>query len=103
MFINLTPHEIVLKNSETTIIPPSGNVARCAVTSIHVGTIEGIQLCQNIFGEVEDLPSPVEGTIFLVSALVRLAVPTRKDVASPGDLVRDDSGKITGCRSLIVN
>lgn len=72
------------------IIPPSGSVARCAATSTPAGAVEG-------------LPDPSTGILFIVSALVRSAVPARADVASPGDLVRDAAGAVIGCRNLVVN
>jgi hypothetical protein len=34
---------------------------------------------------------------------VHAGVPHRRDVASPGDLVRDGGGIVVGCRNLIVN
>jgi translation initiation factor 2 gamma subunit (eIF-2gamma) len=90
-YINLTPRVVAVATGAWRAnhpvpgwglisIPPSGDVARCTATSL--------------VGEVVGLPDPIEGTIFIVSALVRLAVPHRTDVASPGpgDLVRDAGG-----------
>jgi len=55
------------------------------------------------YGRVEGLPEPETGVLYLVSAVVRAAVPGRADVASPGDLVRDGEGNVIGCRHLILN
>mgnify|MGYP003348687737 CR=1 FL=1 len=100
-FLNLTPHPIVVVGGPT--IPPSGTVARCATVSRSAGEHQGVALVRATFGEVVDLPDPEEGVLLVVSALVRAAVPHRGDVASPGDLVRDGSGAVIGCRNLVVN
>ncbi len=102
--INLTPHAInVVTGTGTVTLPPSGAVARCATASAPAGEHEGIALARTTYGEVVGLPAPVAGTLFVVSALVRTAVPHRADVASPGDLVRDAAGQPTGCKGLVVN
>ena len=99
-FINLTPHAIHI--GELTV-PPSGGVARCVESTTPVGEHEGVHLVTTTYGEVTDLPVPVEGTIYIVSSLVRSAVPNRRDVASPGALVRDISGQVMGCKNLVLN
>jgi len=100
-FVNLTPHPIDIVGLAA--IPPSGAVARCAVTSVLFGGHGGAVLIRATYGAVVGLPDPLPGVMYLVSGLVRAAVPTRDDVASPGDLVRDSDGNITGCKNLVVN
>lgn len=100
-FVNLTPHAVVVVGGPT--LPPSGSVARCSSTSVPAGEHGGVALSRVSFGAVEGLPDPEEGVLFVVSALVRAAVPGRSDVASPGDLVRDAAGAVVGCRNLVVN
>ena len=78
-------------------------MARVSSQAVTVGEVNGIPLTRVSFGAVVDLPPPVEGTIYIVSALVRSAVPNRLDVASPGELVRDSAGAVLGCKSLILN
>lgn len=103
--INLTPHTIhLIVNSKVVSVPPSGVVARVQMTTTVVSRIDdGIPLVRSSPGNVIDLPEPCEGTLFLVSALVRVACPNRSDIASPGDLVRDAEGLVVGCKTLIVN
>lgn len=60
-------------------------------------------LSRTSYGAVEGLPEPKAGVIYIVSALVRAAVPGRLDVASPGELVRDAAGAVVGCKGLSVN
>jgi hypothetical protein len=63
--------------------------------------MNGIQLVRKSYGSV-DLP-PETGDIYIVSNIVRQAFPDRKDLASPGDLIRDENGIVIGCKNLIVN
>jgi hypothetical protein len=105
--INLTPHaiNIVGFNGEVTTIPPSGKVARVKSTQTLAGNKAGIPLYFVEFGAVEDLPNESAipfGVEYIVSGMVRAACPNRRDLASPGDLVRDDKGNVVGCRGLIV-
>jgi hypothetical protein len=62
--------------------------------------IGGIPVNKSKFGEVENLPEPQEGTIYIVSALTAQAVPERKDVYITDDAVRDEQGRVIGCRAL---
>ncbi len=106
--VNLTPHPLNLMpegpDGPTVTIPPSGLVARCAVDRVQVDTItvDGISVPvnQTRFGEVSDLPDPQPDTIFVVSALTAQAVPERDDVYITDDAVRDEQGRIIGCRAL---
>jgi hypothetical protein len=103
--VNLTPHAVnlILANGEAMTLAPSGVLARCATTTVAAGEVGGVPLSRTTFGDVVGLPEPTEGTMFVVSALVRSAVPHRTDVASPGDLVRDAGGNVVGCKGLVVN
>lgn len=80
-FLNLTPHAVRIVDGPS--FPPSGTVARCAAISTPAGEHGGVSLVRTVFGDVEGLPDPTEGTMFIVSALVRTAVPHRTDVVSP--------------------
>ena len=106
-FVNLTPHSITLCGL---IIPPSGTIARVAVTRKPYGVATpyddiGISIPLFIaeYGEVTGLPAQAERTMFIVSAMVRQAVPERCDVGSPANLVRDDKGNVIEANSLDVN
>ena len=106
--VNLTPHPLNLMpegpDGPTVTIPPSGQVARCAVDRVLVDTVAvggiTVQVNQTRFGEVSGLPDPQPDTIFVVSALVAQAVPDRSDVFIVDDAVRDDQGRIIGARAL---
>jgi hypothetical protein len=113
-FVNLTPHDIhihrCLNDNESDIITlkPEG-LARCEVVSELVDTVGGISIYENVYGGVFGLPELVEITdenhesrpLYIVSLLVASAVRgLRPDVYVTNDVVRDDAGKIIGCRSL---
>ena len=100
---NLTPHEVTLVDDNGNIIatfPPSGIVARVSVKTIRVATINNIPISASSFGEVENLPEPNDEEVFIVSSLVAQRCKHRKDVFIPNESVRDDKGRIIGCRSL---
>jgi len=106
--MNLTPHPLNLMPAGPTgpvvTIPPSGQVARCATSRVQVDTItvDGVTIPVNRtqFGEVTGLPDPQPDTIYIVSAVVAQAVPDRTDVFIVDDAVRDEQGRIIGCRAL---
>jgi len=59
-----------------------------------------VDIMQKSFTEIEGLPEPKEGTIYIVSALVAGAAKDRDDLVVPNDTIRDDQGRIIGCRNL---
>lgn len=101
--VNLTPHTINIVNAageSVLAVPPSGVVARVRVTRDQVGEVDGVPLYKTTYGEPEGLPEPQSGTIYVVSALFRAAVPERDDVWQPGELLRNDAGQVVGCVGL---
>ncbi|MBT2213444.1 hypothetical protein [Actinomadura sp. NEAU-AAG7] len=52
------------------------------------------------FGAVTGLPARRAGTVYVVSRVVADAVPGRRDLVFPYDPVRDENGRIIGCRGL---
>lgn len=100
---NLTPHEIRILSStgeEILRLPPSGAIARVGQTREIVGTLEGVPIHRSAYGAVLGVPEAVDGVALIVSAMVRLALPGRRDLFSPGELVRDSAGQPVGCRGL---
>lgn len=105
--VNLTPHAITLMDDNENIIfviEPSGNIARVSVRTERTETFEinnmEIATSKSVYGEVENLPEAEEGVIYIVSSLVAQRVPERSDVFIPNESVRDDKGRIIGCKSL---
>ena len=102
--INLTPHQLSIHTPQGVVAaPPSGEIARVSSSRRKVGEFEGIELWNTSYGEVTGLPEPAEGTLYVVSGMVRGAVPSRLDVASPGELLRGPDGQPIGCGGLNVN
>jgi hypothetical protein len=129
--LNYTPHVVRICNIDQMVEIPSSGVARVSVKLSRCGMANGIPLVQGEYGEVTGLPaeesscgfcgavncdgtnnggicSPlgehsVFPTLYIVSAMVRAALPQRKDLANPAELIRDDKGGIIGCQSLEMN
>ena len=101
--VNLTPHCINYYIEDYIVKLPSKGIARISAETVDVKSINGYSLTRTVYGEVQDLPEPEEDTLFVVSAMVRIALPDRKDLVSPARLVRDEKGQIIGCESFDVN
>ena len=83
IFVNLNKHEIVVQSAEGDIVfPPSGLVCTLACKQIEIKRIGGIPVMGNEYGEVENLPTPQEGVVFIVNALV-LGRAGRPDCVGP--------------------
>lgn len=100
--INLTPHtlNIVRADSSVLTIEATGKIARVSSKTEVVEVIDGIEVIEQTFGNIVDLPEPEEGTKYIVSRMVKNLVPERKDVLVPGLPVRDDKGNIIGAKGL---
>ena len=103
--INCTPHDVVIISESGNItFERSGIIPRLKevqqkINSINSNGIE-IDIMKKSFLEPEGLPEPQENTIFIVSALVAGAIKNRDDLVIPNDTVRDDQGRIVGCKNL---
>lgn len=105
-FVNLTPHPITLVDEEgdTVTLPASGTVARVAETREQYGVAlvlgHFVPVVRKSFGQVENLPEPSPDAFYIVSGMVKSAVPDRLDVYAPDDFVRDEAGRIVGAKAL---
>jgi hypothetical protein len=101
---NCTPHTITLlvEGKDAIVLPSSGVVPRLAVTRLAAGEIDGIPAVRPTMGATTGLPDQEEGVTLLVSALVAEANRDRRDLVSPGELVRGPDGQPVGCRGLSV-
>lgn len=128
---NRTPHKIKIVGKNIITIPTCGEVARCEEVILNEYEEGGIIYRQVGYGEVIGLPSPdkadcpycyqiggvsqfdascqehessgVYARTFIVSAMVRQALPHRTDLVSPGKLIRNKEGQPIGCDGLIEN
>jgi hypothetical protein len=104
-FINLTPHEITLfrEDGGSHMLPPSEKPARVRMLTSVQGNHNGVPVVgQPIASGLENLPpiNKQEFTLYIVSRIVKDAVPDRYDCVVPNDIVRDSKGNIMGCRSV---
>ncbi len=111
--VNLTPHSIVLRDADGLdhAITASGAVARVSSTPGALENVAGVPVPvagRQTFGEVEGLPAPVEGTLYIVSAMVlgRPECQGRDDVMGPGTgpndgAVRNDKGHVVAVTRLV--
>ena len=101
--INRTPHPVSLCDADGNIlrvIESDGQPIRLAAKTVPAGDWGGVPLSRTEFGEPVGMPEPEEGTLYIVSQLVKSAFPGRKDLMVPAEVVRDAEGKILGCQSL---
>ena len=99
--LNATPHalNIVQIDGSTLTLKASGICPRCESNELVDRAIGLIQVTRQTLGHVEGLPDPVPGLYFIVSRLVASATK-RDDLLVPGALLRDDQGKVIGCKGL---
>jgi len=97
--INMTPHPINILGEKEKTLKPVGLV-RLTATTERVGDVNGIPLTKTIFGEPEGLPKERDGVFYIVSQMVKSALPERRDLLVPAEVVRDEKGRIIGCKSL---
>jgi len=103
--VNLTPHPIAIYGNNSIedgpreVIPPSGTVARLATIELGgtPGDVYPYELVE--YGHAHDLPPKQDGTVYVVSLVVALAVH-RDDLLAPYVEVRNGQGTMIGCRYL---
>ena len=100
--INLTPHTITFMDLLNNVLfeVQSSGVARATQKRVPIGTGNGITVKQTEYVEVEGLPAPDGETIYIVSVLTAQAARGRNDLYIVDDTVRDEQGRIIGCRAL---
>lgn len=115
IFQNFTPHTIHLMDADNNILRewPSVGYARCQeIVNPGAPLIgpDGFEYpwCTRSFGKIEDLPESrgiaTSQVVFIVSAIACAAALAegRTDVVAPYDIVRDNDGKIIGCRKFCI-
>lgn len=101
IIINATPYdinELIIGNTYT----PNRIQIRVKDTFTKVGFIhQNVPLFNRVLGEVEGVPKYNYGTYYIVSLMVRDAMPEREDFITVGELVRSENGKIIGCKGFV--
>lgn len=101
-FVNLTPHTIDLNDGRS--FEPKGPAARVKAS---FSEFDADLVCTQKFGEIENLPPPVERTRYIVSGLVLSAAKAagRGDCVAPAtghpDTVRNEKGHIVSVPGFV--
>ena len=104
--VNLTPHTVNLIGADGSVVAefPSSGIARARQTDVVVDNIGGVPIVETTFGEVVDLPEPQEGVMLIVSIITlnaaRAGGRTTDDLLITSGPVRDETGRIIGCKAL---
>src|SRR5690606_38658524 len=115
--INLTPHPVRIYGEDTPdqvedldhgvvlALPPSGQFARLGESVTGADTLvteEGAEIPVALvsYAEIEGLPEPQQGTVFVVPLMTALAAARRDDLLVPYEQVRNQEGTVVGCRRL---
>lgn len=106
-FRNLTNHplDIITSNGDKITIPPSGYVARSNSARRSHGEINGIPICNIVYGKIR-MPEEQPHIGLIVSAIVANELlrngACRHDLYSPDQVIRDTrTGAVLGCKGLI--
>ena len=101
--INKVPHPVYILDDTDSIIkmfPQSTGMIRLDEHSEDIGKINGIPICNTTWLNTASVPPAESGIYYIVSQLVKNAMPERPDFLVPKDVVRDNDGNIIGCRKL---
>jgi hypothetical protein len=101
--INKTPHAIYIVDKAQVIIkvyPKSRGMIRLSEHISEVDVIDGVTITKTSYSKIEDLPKFNKDVYYIVSQLVKNALPERIDFLVPKGIVRDDNGNILGCKYL---
>ncbi len=129
MLVNLTPHKIVVirEDGDKVEIPPSGYTVRVSATVEEAGEVDGIPVYREALGrpvlvDPKGNETFVDGTrlaVFLIDPFPQATGLIVSRVAAealrktgyhplakpplyvPGQLVRDEQGRVVGCKGLI--
>lgn len=105
-YVNLTPHEIVVRDPDgtTTAYPSTGTPARIAETVHDEDSVDGHRRVVVRLGELNGLPPYRPGVVHIVSMPCAMALAaariTRPDVVYPYELYRDAGGRTQGALAL---
>lgn len=106
MIKNLTPHCIVMVDENGAVVREykSEGIARATQSNIQVGEVDGIPLMETSFGETIDLPEYQDDVYLIVSIITANAAKANgrmvDDLLITTDTVRDETGRIIGCKAF---
>jgi hypothetical protein len=100
---NLTPHEVTVDGHDP--IPPDGVRAVVLFGQVPEQVINGVVFRGSAPVVGVEVPEAEEGTLLIVSSLVRAALPSRRDLITPdsGQDATRSQGQVVSCRRFITN
>ena len=105
--INLTPNTLRICDSAGDLVEtvePSGVVAHASVTRIKAGKVGHIELYETIYTLPSVIGQPEQDEVYVVSDIylesVRAYGADDTGLYTPGETVRDESGRVIGCVGL---
>jgi len=101
--INTTPHKIVIFNENLEIIKEyeaQTQSLELVENLIEEKTLNGIPLQVIHYENLSKLPEIQDNIYYIVSSIVQLNFPERKDFITPTALVRDHKGIIIGAKAF---
>ena len=102
--INKTPHQVYILNKEDhsvlKVFPKSNGMIRVKENITNLKSINGIPITSTSWSKTIDVPEYQQGVYYIVSQLVKNAMPHRKDFLVPKGAIRDDKGTVIGCTAL---
>lgn len=104
--INLTPHPIIIGSLTIAPTSPPARAGEWVEAADPITADDGTAIPTSwvTYTRLEELPSPATDIYYVVSLVVaQAAAATHRstaDLLTPGEQVRDASGRIVGCKSL---
>lgn len=105
---NLTPHAIFIVDEDGNAVTvfESEGIARAEQKDEPAGELNGIPLVKSTFGKPIDLPEPEKDEFLIVSLVTanaaKAAGRTTEDLLLTSGLVRDEQGRIIGCKAFAI-
>lgn len=105
-FRNFTPHEINIHCENGTIVTiPSEGCIHAKQSFVMSETFNGIEVATYAYGEPEGVPETLEDDTFYIVSKIALDACNQYGINTHnflmvGEVVRDDDGKIIGCKTL---
>jgi len=109
--INLMRYDFALYNEHglTVALPPSGQVInvneKTTMSMVQFGNIEGPVQVATVDSQIDRVPSVLDDVAYIVPMRALLALHEQgfdtSDIYAPNMLVKDNNGKIIGCRRLM--
>lgn len=97
--INLVPHPITYSaiidgRPQMITLPPEPAACRVQTESHDLGMLGHLPIQKQTFGEIHNLPDPIDGVVYVVSGIVLAALKaegsTRHDIIAPATGPRDN-------------